>query len=358
MRLPVNTAATPLSGPPELTRQTLNPLVDAPYAGNLKPDKTSSFGTYGGRSWDQAAVRSSVGDAYAYNIETNAYQVADDLERLARAGYTEIHIATGTHGWWDAVLTPESQFLMEDALSIRQTMNRHPGLKIIPYDMSDPLEAGIFDAAQAQAAEGKLSGGATHAAFCYSRNRVLDPNPDPAGPYASVELLDRTGGLAPQLGMGGLIAGMGAWSVYTGLDDPNPYLRAAKVTSGGMQVIGGASYALGYATDSIPLAKFGSTAGKVGGAAGQALMWIDIYREMNRKFDPNAPPMTSEDSLEMGLKVAAAIFPELALHVIAFHYGVRPAAEAASEYLTPMFIGGISEAYGIPSQYLWGMYQK
>jgi hypothetical protein len=32
---------------------------------------------------------------------------------------------------------------------------------------------------------------------------------------------------------------------------------------------------------------------------------------------------------------------------------LKPAAEKTSEYLTPMFIGGISQAYGLPDQYLW-----
>jgi hypothetical protein len=115
-----------------------------------------------------------------------------------------------------------------------------------------------------------------------------------------------------------------------------------------MQLAGGMSYALGYAKDSIGLAKFGSTLGEIGGAAGQAIAWVDIYRDMSRKFDPNAPPQTDVDALESGLKVAGAIFPELALHAIVFHYGVRPVAEATADFATPIFSGAIKQIYGWP----------
>jgi hypothetical protein len=327
---------------------------NASYAPDWLPDKGVRFGKYGGADWSNPAlrsdaVRSSVGDAYAYDIETNMVQVANDLERLARAGYTEIHIATGTHG--DAIggLYPEYNFLKQDARSIYETMQRNPGLKIVPYNMTDPVQRAQFDAMQELAADGRLPGGATLSAFCFSRCRVLDPNEPPAGPYASVEVLEGRS-LSGAFAQGGLNVGFGALGFYGGLQDPNRAIGAAKMIGGGAQMIGGASYAAGYATDSLGLVRFGSRAGEFGGYVAAPLVMLDVFRGMDRKFDPNAPPMDSAEAFSQAvddsLKLASVFFWEAIPLQLGFDYGVKPLAEKGAEYLTPMFMGAMTEIYG------------
>ncbi|MEP6817046.1 MAG: hypothetical protein ABI873_16005, partial [Marmoricola sp.] len=232
--LPYSSTVTPLAGPPSPAQvEQLAYQRNAALAPAIKPDQMAQQSKFGGRVWNQQVVRTSVGDAYAYDIETNMFQVADDLDRLSRAGYTEIHVATGTHG--DAVggLDPEFSFLRQDARSIYATMQRNPGLKIIPYRMSDPIQAARFDALQALAAEGKLSGGATIACFCFSESRVLDPNPTPAGPYQTREFLNPSGPTPAAYAPAGLAVGAGALSIYSGMHDPNRVVAGLKIVGGG-----------------------------------------------------------------------------------------------------------------------------
>jgi hypothetical protein len=52
-------------------------------------------------------------------------------------------------------------------------------------------------------------------------------------------------------------------------------------------------------------------------------------------------------------KLAGIYYPPAAFAAIGAEYVVKPVAEKASEYATPKFIGAMSQAYGIPEQYLW-----
>jgi|SRR5437879_683804 len=349
--LPYETSTVPLQGPPELLYPQLAP--------DIAPEKGQRFGKWGGLEYEHDAVRSSVGDAYAYDIETDMVQVANDLERLQRAGYTEIHIATATHGTEGGALVPEYKFLKQDARSIYETLQRAPGLKIIPYNLADPVQLAQFNAMQALAAEGKLPGGATIAAHCFSRIRIPDPNEGPAGPYASIDLLDRADPLS-KYAQSTMAAGFGALNIYAGLQDPNRVAGAVRVVGGGAQVLGGASFGFGYMTDSMGAVRFGSRAAAVGSYITAPLAFYDFYRNMSHKFDPGVEPMTTQEafysSTQESLKLAAVLFPEAAVASVALEYGVKPAAGAASEILTPMFIGAMSQAYGVPEQYLWSMH--
>jgi hypothetical protein len=80
---------------------------------------------------------------------------------------------------------------------------------------------------------------------------------------------------------------------------------------------------------------------------------------MQHKFDPGVEPMSGEEALhhsvENTMKLAGMFYPKAAIGALVIHYGVTPMAEKASEYLTPTFVEGISRAYGIPSQHVWGM---
>jgi Domain of unknown function (DUF4157) len=348
--LPYTTSMAPLQGPPE-------PFFPE-SAPDIVPDKGGRFGKYGGLSYKHDAVRSSIGDAYAYDIETDMIQVANDLERIARAGYTEIHIATGTHGSPGGALDPEFSFLRQDARSIMETMQRTPGLKIIPYNMADPAQVAQFNAMQALAAEGKLPGGATIAAHCFSRTRVPDVNEGPAGPYGSVEVLDPITPLSAYA-HGGFSAAFGALNIYGGLQDPNHAIGALKVAGGGAQVIGAASYTIGALTDSVGMVRFGSAAGTVGSYITAPLVIADVLRDMEHKFDPGAKRMTGEEAAFHGVndavKLAGIFYPEAVVAAVALNYVVKPVAEKASDYLTPMFMGAMSQAYGVPDQYLWQM---
>jgi hypothetical protein len=349
IRLPYSTVAAPLSGPPA-------PFFEE-YPPNILPDNATRYGKYGGYRFKDIAVRSSVGDAYAYNIETNKWEVANDLERLARAGYTEIHIATGTHGSaGGAAGGPETEvrFMREDARAIYETMQRHPGLKIIPYNMGDPAQVAAFDGLQALAADGQLPGAATMAAFCFSRTRVSDPNEDPAEPYGSVEVLDGRPSVGMSFTQGGFTALFGAMSIYSGMNDPNRLVGDLKIAGGGAQVLGGASYAIGNAIDSLPAVRWGSRLGEAGGYVTAPLVLYDLYRDMSRKFEPGGSmPVSGEealaDSVETTMKLAGMFFPEAAVGAIALEYAVKPAAGKAAEYVTPTFSGAIGQIYDIPS---------
>jgi len=355
--LPYETSVDPFSGPPSPAQ-----VERAAYAKNkllapdIKPDRPLRTGKHSGVFFEHDAVRTSVGNAYAYDIETNYFQVGNDLERLARQGVTEIHIATGTHG--DAIggLDPEFKFLRQDARSIHETMQRHPGLRIIPYRMSDPLQAARFDALQALAAQDRLPGGATIAAFCFSEVRVADPNPTPAGPYATREFLNPRPTASSRL-PGALALGAGALSVYDGLNDPSATIGGLKVVGGGAQVVGGTTYLLGMARDSLPAVRFGSRLAAAGGYITAPLGLVDVYRSMAQKFDPNVPPMSQADAgiqaVDDTLRLAAVFYAPAVLHALAFHYGVKPMAEKAAEIAAPGFIGGMSQAYGIPEHMLW-----
>lgn len=359
--LDYSTRVDPLYGPHELSPLVLDPLQNAKYAPEMIADNRTPFGTFGGIDTNTTAVRSSINDAYGYNLPTDALQVADDLERLARAGYTEIHVATGTHGGRGGVLTPEPNFIGQDTLSINETMLRHPGLKIIAYNMADPFERGMFTVNQALAAEGLLPGGATHAAFCYSRTRIPDLHAEPLGPYGSVESIDRSGGGAGMsYGHGALSVGFGGLAIYGGLQDPNSTAGAIKIAGGGAQVLGGASYMYGAATDSVGMMKFGSTLGEIGGGVGTVMGLYDVYRMMNAKFEPGASQMTAAESGLEGLRtaqvMAGVIFPELALPAVAAVAVAKPMAEKAADIAAPAFIGGMSQAYGVPESMLWKMH--
>jgi hypothetical protein len=52
-------------------------------------------------------------------------------------------------------------------------------------------------------------------------------------------------------------------------------------------------------------------------------------------------------------KLAGILYAPAAFAAMGAEFVLKPAAEKTSEYLTPMFIGGISQAYGLPDQYLW-----
>ena len=348
--LPYSTVRVPLYGPHPLSPLAMDPLQNAVYAPDIVPDHPVPYGPYGGSVFDHVAVRSSVNDAYAYNIQTDATQVANDIERIARTGVVELHVATGTHGTPVGGMVPEVLFLQQDQLSIADTMQRHPGLHITYYDMADPAQVATFDGLQALAAEGKLPGGATIAAFCYSRTRVLDPNPDPIGPYASVELLDNRPPLRVSFTQGGFTALFGAMTIYGGLNDPNTTVGGLKVAAGGAQVMGGASYAAGNALDSVGLVRWGSRLGEFGGYAGAALAMYDFVRGMSSKFQPGGSlPVSGEealaDSTEDTLKLAGIFFPEAAVAAVGLEYGVKPLAGKVANYITPTFMGAMAEIY-------------
>ncbi|PWS35860.1 hypothetical protein DFH01_20035 [Falsiroseomonas bella] len=348
--LSYGTTTLPLQGP-------LQPSFPQ-SAPDIAPDKPARFGKFGGLLHEHDAVRSSVADAYGYDIETQKFQVADDLERLARAGYTEIHIATGTHGAPQGTLDAEFDFLRQDARSILDTAQRHPGLRIIPYNMADAVQVARFNAAQLLAAEGRLPGGATMAAYCFSRTNIPDPNQGPAGPHGTVEVLEPRGPLGATFLHGGLAVGAGVLSISSGMQDPNRGVGMAKMAGGGAQVVGGMSYAAGHARDSLGLVRFGSRANAVGGAITAPLALVDFYRGMQQKFDPGAVPESSQEALygafEDTAMLAGAFFPQAALAALALQFGLRPAAEAVAERVAPTFVESMSGAYGIPSQYLWG----
>jgi hypothetical protein len=326
IRLPYQTSVVPLQGPLE------SPYWDSRIGKSIPldvreiaPDKGVRFGKYGGLEYEFDAVRSSVGDAYGYDVETDNFQVANDLERIARQpGLREIHIATGTHGTPEGPLgAAEFRFLREDARSILETMQRHPGLKIIPYNMADPIQAAQFNAMQALAADGKLPGGATIAANCFSRTRVPDPNEGPAGPYGSVEVLEGRGALGAAYIHGGLSVGFGAATVYGGLQDPNPVVAAVTVAGGGAQVIGGASYAIGFAMDSVPAVRFGAGASAVGG---YVLIPIVAYHAWG---DITSGDQTRE--LTGMLDMGSIAVPELGFLSLYMKIFVPPSAQALSE---------------------------
>jgi hypothetical protein len=186
-------------------------------------------------------------------------------------------------------------------------MQRHPGLKIIPYNMGDPAQVAKFNATQELAADGKLPGGATVAAHCFSRTCVPDPNELPAGPYASVEVLEGRDPLSPKYLQGGLVAGAGILSVYGGLQDPSRAVGSLEVIGGGAQIIGGTSYAIGYATESVGAIRFGARLGTVGGYITAPLALVDLYRDMKRKFEPGVEPVTGEEALYYGLQDTAKL---------------------------------------------------
>lgn len=356
--MPHPSSVVPLQGPIQppswAEARKLAEEKNALLAPDRIPDRPASFSKYGGKRWEFSPIRTSVGDAYAYDLTTNKFQVANDLERIARAGYTEIHIATGTHGDPIGGLQPEFRFLREDARAIQATMERYSGLKVIPYNMADPIQAARFEAVQALAADGRLPGGATVAAHCYSEARVLDPNPDPAGPYRSVDLLDRGTPMSTRYLHGGVAGAAGALNIYDGLQDPNRAAGLAKIAGGSAQMVGGASYAAGYALDSARLARFGSRAATFGGYVTAPFAALDVHRFLQQKFEgPTADADALLGGTGLAFNLAGAIFPELALGAVVLEFGVKPVASEVSEYVAPRFIGGISELTGIPAEYLW-----
>jgi hypothetical protein len=353
--LPVSTSVAEIQGPQELTPELLDPYQNAPYAPDIEPEHGVPLGTYTGIAWTHEAVRASVGDAYAYNLPTDMLQVGNDLERLARAGYTEIHIATGTHGSAVGGLTAEIRFLQEDQHSISETMQRHPGLRIVPYDMGDPVQVASFEQMQALAAETRLPGGATLAAFCYSRTRVPDPDMPSPGPIGTVEVLQPAAGAFLS---GGMSAAFGVLSVYGGLHDPDQFGATLKVTGGAAQVVGGTTYVVGSMLESVPVTRFGSVLGEFGGYVGIAATLYDLYRtfdsaQLGSRTDSYEALTTG---FERTLQLAGLMFPEAALAAVAFHYGFEPMAEKGAEIAAPVFVGGVSQAYGIPDWMVWGMH--
>jgi hypothetical protein len=355
--LPVSTSLAEIQGPHELSPELLDPHQNASYAPDIEPEHGTRLGKYTGLAWTHEAVRASVGDAYAYNLPTDMLQVGNDLERLARAGYTEIHIATGTHGSNVGELEAEIKFLRQDARSIYEAMQRHPGLKIVPYNMADPAQVAAFEQVQALAAETRLPGGATLAAFCYSRTRVPDPDMPSPGPIGTVEVLEPAPGAFLS---GGMSAAFGVLSVYGGLHDPDRLGATLKLTGGTAQVVGGTTYVVGSMMESIPVARVGSVLGEFGGYAGAAATLYDLYRSFGSGQLGSRPDsyraLTS--GFEGTLQLAGLMFPEAALVALTFHYGVEPAAEKGAEIATPAFVGAISQAYGIPDWMVWGMHGR
>jgi len=373
------------------------------YADDIVPGKGTPFGTYGGQRWEHNAVRTSVSDAYAYFGKTEGYQVANDLERLARAGYTQVHVATGTHGTRQGVLEAEPRFLREDVISIRETMQRHAGLTIVPYDMSKPAEAAEFYKVQALAAEGRLPGGATLASHCHSAVCLGGPPAASVAAPAATAALPATAGAAPAANggvataggaapaangtapaaggtsaavkgapagtqpaagpgyaYGALNVGLGAVAIRDGIRDPNAVVGTAKIIGGGAQVIGGGSLVTGLATGSDTLTRFGAGASRIGVAVGGTMVLVDLHRDLQSKFDPQIAPVRGNEAVYEGaagaLKYAGALFPEAAVAAIVLQYGAAPLADKAAQAVAPTFVGGVSQAYGIPSQYVWGMH--
>jgi hypothetical protein len=71
----------------------------------------------------------------------------------------------------------------------------------------------------------------------------------------------------------------------------------------------------------------------------------------------NLRNMTPADALFTGtadiIKLAGIFYPLEALGATGITSVVKPAAEKVSEYVTPVFIGGMSQATGVPESILW-----
>jgi hypothetical protein len=183
---------------------------------------------------------------------------------------------------------------------------------------------------------------------------VLDPNPDALGPYASIEVLTDRPPLRVSFTSGGFTALFGAMMFYGGMNDPNRLVGGLKMGAGGAQVLGGASYAVGNALDSVGLVRWGSRLGEFGSYAAAPLVMYDVLRGMENKFEPGgSTPISGEEalanSMEDTLKLAGIFFPEAAVGAVVLEYGLKPIAEKAAEYVTPTFLGAIGEIYDIPS---------
>jgi hypothetical protein len=232
------------------------------------------------------------------------------------------------------------------------SIGRHQGLKIKVYDAASPRELQQFINLQRDAAAGKLAKGATLDAICYGRNRMSDPTG--GGPVITIGPKEAK---ATATMLGGAAIASGGLMIKDGLSDPNHAIGAVKIGVGTTQAAGGSAYLVGTLTDSSRLAKAGSVVGHVGGTAATVLTFVDVYRHTQQHIaggDTRSPAERGTEALVDSLALGGALFSSFALPALALRFGAMPMAEVAAEKATPTFIGGMSQAYGIPGQYLWG----
>jgi hypothetical protein len=321
------------------------------YAADIVPTRATPFGDVGGIEFEHDAIRSGIQDAYAYDGQNTGTQTANDLERLARAGYVEIHVLSGAHGQQNSAIgQADAEQLALDKVTAQQTQDRHPGLTVKVYDATDNAQLKQFIQLQKQAAAGTLSRGATLDAVCYGRNRMSDPSGGPPVPIA--------GGRETKVGAAvsvGTAVATGALMIQGGLQDPNKQIGTAKVGVGFAQAGGGTAYMVGMLTDSAAVAKVGSVVNEVAGHAATPLVFLDVYRHMQQHTaggDPRPAGEQNTEALTDGLALGGAIFSEFALPALVLQFGAKPMAEYAAEKAVPVFLGGMSQAYGIPTEYL------
>ena len=331
------------------------PMSQGGYAPDIVPTKAQPFGDVGGLDFEHDSLRSSIEHAYAYDKTATGAQVANDIERLARGGYAEIHLLSGAHGQTNSGIgkaTPEQ--LVLDKQTALQAEARHQGrLKVHVYDANNPKDLLAFAALQRTAVQGNVNPRtATLEGVCYGRNRMSDPNPQASLPPPGSPLSAKEAAVP-----GGAAVLSGALMIDSGLKDPNSKVGAAKIVTGATQVAGGATYVIGTALRSAAIARVGSVAGELAGHATVPLVAYDVYRHLQQHLQGGDTRTASEKKIEGltdGLAVGGLAFPAFAVAALGIQYGFMPMAEKAAEIAAPAFVGGMSQAYGIPQQYLWG----
>jgi hypothetical protein len=295
----------------------------------------------------------------------------NDLDRIARAaGITRIFVGSGVHVNAMGIRRPDADLFQMDEAAAADVMQRHPGLQIDVLDQANPVHRRLFEQLQETATTGTpygplpRSGFATLAAHCYSaRCAPQGPPGEPTLTYFN-DVEFRTvvdvpeGAVSVHYALCGVQIASGALSIYGGMREKNDALAALGITVGASQVAGGASWIYGVKSGSAPAISFASKANLLGSYLTAPITLYQVHRDVgapgehaNRSWQENAFTAV----VDVG-KLAGIFYPPAAFAAMGSEYVLKPVAQEVSEYATPKFIGGMSQAYGIPEQYLWSMH--
>jgi hypothetical protein len=343
-----------------------------PLAANILPERPQPFGDYGNPDFQEYSLRSSVEFAYAYEGEMTGYVEINDLDRIARQGPARIFVGSGIHRDRMGNEVPDPDFLENSETAAKAVMQRYPGkVEIDVLDLADPIKRRLFNEIRAAATTGTayeiMPAGsfATLDSYCHGACAVLQGPPgEPTPTYFPTEpefrtVVDVTKGRAvANYAIAGAQIASGELNIYAGFRQDNKALGALQVTGGAAQVAGGISWTYGMLRESDSAISFASKANTVGNYLTAPLTLYEVWR------DTGAPGefanRSKQESLAVAIidvsKLAQIVYPEAVFTTLLFQHVFMPVAGMASDYLTPKFIGAMSQAYGMPEQWLWSMH--
>ncbi|MBB6091183.1 YD repeat-containing protein [Povalibacter uvarum] len=303
----------------------------SPYPRTFPSPWATPFAGLGGSGIEEFSVRTSVGDAYMYDGLSTNNQHIDDLDRLGRAGYTEIHMLANGHGSANGRTQADDSFKAQYERAIVQIEARHPGLKVHMYSLGNPADLIRFAEIQADTARHRMPGAASLYAICWGVNATANSSPARMSLTLAVPRdvnlpkLNDYGSLPVSTGLG---LAFGALDIYQGTREDNAVIASLNYTSGGSQILGQGSLLYGMLRGSERALAIGRAASTVGNAVAAPLVALDIKSDVQsgNPYRWVAAP----------LKAIALRWWPAAVAAVTIQHGIQPTVKQVQQNLSEL----------------------